>query len=152
MGTSQINTDRVKNIHKYKTITSKMMKLAVSLVLLVAIANATPLVQNQQLVQAEKEIRAQLTTFFEGENVADAKQKAKDVSDKIVQIYEDSTLTIQEKATQVRSEIENVVGKLNKANVDKIMANVTAVYAPYLEKLQENENVQKAFNWMNGLL
>merc|ERR1712108_86571 len=103
-----------------------MMKLAASLVLLVAIANATPLVQNQQLVQAEKEIRAQLTTFFEGENVADAKQKAKDDSDKIVQIYDDTSLTVTQKAKKVREAIEGVAGKLNKENVDKVFQNILA--------------------------
>merc|ERR1712151_405502 len=92
-----------KNTHTYTLqIHFKMFKVAASLILLVAIANATPLVQNKQLANAEKEIRAQLTTFFEGENVQDAKAKAKEVSDKIVAIYDDASLTITEKAQKVR--------------------------------------------------
>jgi predicted Holliday junction resolvase-like endonuclease len=133
-----------------------MMKIAASLLLLLVVANASPLVQNQELAQAEKEIRRQLTTFFEGENVDNAKERAKEVSDKIVTIYEDASLTVTEKATQIREAIENVAGKVNKENIDKVFQNVMAkvaeVYAPYLKKIQENENVQNAINWMTGLL
>merc|ERR1712178_384058 len=86
----------------------------------------TPLVQNQQLVNAEKEIRAQLTTFFEGENVQDAKAKAKEVSDRIVAIYDDASLTITEKAQKVRETVENVVGQVNKENLDNALTNIMA--------------------------
>merc|ERR1712045_54772 len=144
-----------KNTHThYKYF--KMFKVAASLILLVAIANATPLVQNKQLANAEKEIRAQLTTFFEGEYVQDAKAKAKEVSDKIVAIYDDANLTITEKAQKVREVVENAAGKVNKQNLDKamknIMAKITSVYAPYLESLKENETFQKGWNFVNGLL
>ena len=127
-----------------------------ALFLLIAVTNSTPLVQNQQLVNAEKEIRAQLTTFFEGENVQDAKAKAKEVSDRIVAIYEDANLTITEKAQKVRETVENVVGQVNKENLDNaltnIMAKITSVYAPYLESLKENETFQKGWNFVSGLL
>ena len=134
-----------------------MMKTAaVALVLLIAVANSSPLVQNTKLVDAEKEIRAQLTTFFEGENVEDAKSRAKEVSDKIVEIFDDSKLTITEKATQVRGSIEDVVGKLNKDNVDKVFQGVLAkaaeVYLPHLENMKNSDFVQKGLGWVNGLL
>merc|ERR1711972_715930 len=121
----------------------------------IAVTNSTPLVQNQQLVHGEKEIRAQLTAFFEGENVQDAKAKAKEVSDRIVAIYEDANLTITEKAPKVRETVENVVGQVNKENLDNaltnIMAKITSVYAPYLESLKENETFQKGWNFVSGL-
>ena len=132
------------------------IKFFAALFLLIAVTNSTPLVQNQQLVNAEKEIRAQLTTFFEGENVQDAKAKAKEVSDRIVAIYEDANLTITEKAQKVRETVENVVGQVNKENLDNaltnIMAKITSVYAPYLESLKENETFQKGWNFVSGLL
>merc|ERR1712045_163 len=144
-----------KNTHThYKYF--KMFKVAASLILLVAVTNSTPLVQNQQLVNAEKEIRAQLTTFFEGENVQDAKAKAKQVSDRIVAIYDDASLTITEKAQKVRETVEGVVGQVNKENLDNaltnILAKITSVYAPYLESLKENETFQKGWNFVSGLL
>merc|ERR1712117_535521 len=134
-----------------------MGKIAASIILLIAVvANSTPLVQNQQLAAAEKEIRAQLTTFFEGENVQDAKAKAKQVSVRIVAIYDDANLTITEKAQKVRETVENVVGQVNKENLDNaltnIMAKITSVYAPYLESLKENETFQKGWNFVSGLL
>jgi len=133
-----------------------MKTAAVALVLLIAVANSSPLVQNTKLVDAEKEIRAQLTTFFEGENVEDAKSRAKEVSDKIVEIFDDSKLTITEKATQVRGAIEDVVGKLNKENVDKVFQGVLAkaseVYLPHLENMKNSDFVQKGLGWVNGLL
>merc|ERR1712165_95781 len=74
------------------------IKFLAPLILLIAVANSSPLVQDKDLANAEKEIRAQFTTFFEGENVEDAKQKAKEVSDRIVAIYDDSSKTLSEKA------------------------------------------------------
>merc|ERR1712066_713398 len=147
----------IQQIHNTHTLKQfKMFKVAASFILLIAIANSTPLVQNQQLVNAEKEIRAQLTTFFKGENVQDAKAKAKEVSDRIVAIYDDANLTIPEKAQKVREAVEGVVGQVNKENLDNaltnIMAKITSVYAPYLESLKENETFQKGWNFVSGLL
>merc|ERR1712038_781892 len=138
-----------------------MGKTAASIILLIAVvANSTPLVQNQQLANAEKEIRSQLTDFFEGENVQDAKAKAKQVSDRIVAIYDDASLTITQKAQKVsqvvRETVENTVGQVNQQNLDdamaKIMTKITGVYAPYLESLKENETFQKGWNFVSGLL
>merc|ERR1712026_149971 len=132
------------------------MGIAVSFILLIAIANATPLVQNKQLASAEKEIRSQLATFFEGQNVQDAKAKAKEVSDRIVVIYDDASLTITEKAQKVREVVENAAGKVNKQKLDQalknIMTKITSTYTPYLESLKENETFQKGWNFINGLL
>lgn len=133
-----------------------MKTAAVALVLLIAVANSSPLVQNTKLVDAEKEIRAQLTTFFEGENVEDAKARAKEVSDRIVEVFDDSKLTVTEKATKVRGAIEDVVGKMNKEHVDKVfqgvLAKATEVYMPYLENMKNSDFVQKGLGWVNGFL
>merc|ERR1712027_111262 len=78
--------------------THKMQKLIIAAILFfVTITNASPLVQNKQLGDAETAIRTQLTNFFESENVENAKDKAKEVSDKIVKIFDDSRLTVQER-------------------------------------------------------
>merc|ERR1711978_708879 len=132
------------------------IKIAASIILLIAVvANSTPLVQNQQLATAEKEIRSQLIDFFEGENVQDAKAKAQQVSDRIVAIYNDASLTITEKAQKVRETVENAVGQVNQQNLDdamaKIMTKITGVYAPYLESLKENETFQKGWNFVSLL-
>merc|ERR1712020_667639 len=107
----------IQHIQKY--LLKMQIKIAASIILLIAVvANSTPLVQNQQLAAAEKEIRSQLTDFFEGENVQNAKAKAKQVSDRIVAIYDDASLTITEKAQKVRETVEGVVGQVNKENLD----------------------------------
>merc|ERR1712127_688505 len=135
MGKTHTNT---QNPYKKLFI---MMKFAAALVLLIAVANSSPLVQNTKLATAEKEIRAQLTTLFEGENVKNAKSRAKEVSQRIVEIYDDSKLTVAEKATQVRGAIEDVVGELNKENVDEvfqgILAKAAEVYMPHLENMKQ---------------
>merc|ERR1712117_537845 len=71
----------------------------------------------------EKEIRSQLATFFEGQNIQDAKAKAKEVSDRIVVIYDDASLTITEKAQKVREVVENAAGKVNKQKLDQALKN-----------------------------
>merc|ERR1739848_338801 len=142
---------------QYYFILKKMqIKFFAPLILLIAVANSSPLVQNKELVDAEKEIRAQLTTFFEGENVADAKKKAKDVSDRIVKIYDDAQMTLTEKAQKVREVVEEAAGQVNKKKLDdaltNIMAKITKSYAPYLESLKENETFQKGWSFVKGLL
>merc|ERR1712213_123931 len=137
--------------------THKMQKSIIAAILFfVTITNASPLVQNKQLVDAETAIRTQLTNFFESENVENAKDKAKQVSDKIVKIFDDSRLTVQEKSQQVRSAIEEAVGKVNKENADavvqKILAKASEVYLPYLEAIKNNDFVQKGWGWVNDIL
>merc|ERR1712127_422474 len=129
MGKTHTNT---QNPYKKLLI---MMKFAAALVLLIAVANSSPLVQNTKLATAEKEIRAQLTTLFEGENVEDAKSRAKEVSQRIVEIYDDSKLTVAEKATQVRGAIDEVF--------QGILAKAAEVYMPHLENMKNSDFVQK---------
>merc|ERR1712165_254204 len=166
MGHQTSKTDNT-HLHYYNTphfIQKMQIKFLAPLILLIAVANSSPLVQDKDLANAEKEIRAQLTTFFEGENVEDAKQKAKEVSDRIVAIYEDSSKTLTEKAQSIKEAIEEAAGQVSKENLDaaftKIMAQVTDSYAPYVESLKEtlkeslkdNEAVQKGWNFITGLL
>merc|ERR1712050_794045 len=83
-------------------------------------------------------------------------KNANQISDRIVTIYDDATLTLKEKAQKVREVVEEAAGQVSQENLDealgKVMAKITESYAPYLKTLKENETVQKGWNFLKGLM
>merc|ERR1711997_128612 len=135
----------------YKTHTLLVMKYAFALAIVLVAVNASPMVQNQQLAQAKAQITEQLTQFYESEGVTNAKNKAKEVSDKIVSIYNDSTLTITEKANKVKEAIASKASNLNKEKLNEVFVTVVAkaqaIYQPWVESSKQwLEGAKGSFN------
>merc|ERR1712221_20516 len=97
--------------------------------------------QNQQLAATKAQITEQLANFYESEGVVNAKNKAREVSQKIVSIYNDSTLTITQKANKVKEAIASKVGNVNKQKLNQVFNNVIAqtqaIYQPWVEQGQK---------------
>merc|ERR1711976_306103 len=66
----------VKNTHPI------VMKYALAVAIVLVAVNASPMVQNQQLAATKAQITEQLANFYESEGVANAKNKAREVSQK----------------------------------------------------------------------
>merc|ERR1712189_123787 len=124
----------VKNTHPI------VMKYALAVAIVLVAVNASPMVQNQQLAATKAQITEQLANFYESEGVVNAKNKAREVSQKIVSIYNDSTLTITQKANKVKEAIASKVGNVNKQKLNQVFNNVIAqtqaIYQPWVEQGQ----------------
>merc|ERR1712242_268663 len=121
--------------------THAVMKYAFALAILLVAVSASPMVQNRKLAQTKAQITAQLTQFYQSEGVANAKSKAREVSQRIVGIYNDSTLNVQQKAQKVRQAIAERAGQVNREKLNQIFRQVLqktqAMYQPWVEQGQQ---------------